>query len=146
MSGNLIKPVEMEVSFGPGRAGSGPDPGPAHCNGGGVFLPRVMAPKSIIRHYHFVFVIKHYVFLFVLDILYPFCKMTQKLSKKALRFPLKVACVLRLCKTLKTVSKQTFRSFQKLWTKYLIKPVVYWSFGCPFRKGPQKYKKALGFH
>ncbi len=46
----------------------------------------------------------------------------------------------------KTVSKTTFWSFQKSWTKYLIKPVVYWSFWGPFpKKALTSIKKALRF-
>ena len=74
----------------------------------------------------------------------PFRKKEIKSMQKALCFSLKVDAVLQLCKTSKTVSKTTFGSFQKGWTKYLIKPVVYWSFWGPFRKMTLKMiKKAL---
>ena len=76
----------------------------------------------------------------------PFRKKDIKSMQKALRFPLKVDAVLQLCKTSKTVSKTTFWSFQKSWTKYLIKPVVYWSFWGPFpKKALKSIKKALRF-
>ena len=68
----------------------------------------------------------------------PFRKKALKSIKKALGFPLKVDYVLRLRKTSKTFSKTTFWSFQKSWTKYLIKPVVYWSFWGPFPKRAPK--------
>ena len=46
----------------------------------------------------------------------------------------------------KTVSKTVIYSFQKSWTKYLIKPVVYWYFWGPFRKKTLKsIKNALRF-
>ena len=45
----------------------------------------------------------------------------------------------------KLLIKQRFGASKKSWTKYLIKPVVYWSFWGPFRKMTLKMiKKALG--
>ena len=76
----------------------------------------------------------------------PFPKKAFKSIKKALRFPLQVDDVLRLWKTSKTISKTTFWSFQKSWTKYLIKHVVYLSFWDPFpKKALKSIKKALRF-
>ena len=76
----------------------------------------------------------------------PFRKKTLKTIKKALGFSLKVHDVSRLRKTSKPFSKTTFWSLQKSCSKYLIKPVVYWSFWGPFRqKALKSIKKALGF-
>ena len=73
----------------------------------------------------------------------PFRQKALKSIKKALGFPLKVDDVSRLRKTSKTFSKTTFWSLQKSCSKYLIKPVVYWSFWGPFR---QKALKSIKKH
>ena len=63
-----------------------------------------------------------------------FCKMASKSIKKHYVSHYKLMTFYDFEKHQKTISKTTFWSFQKSWTKYLIKPVVYWSFWGPFRK------------
>ena len=77
----------------------------------------------------------------------PFRKMALKSIQKALRFPLKRACVSAKSKNLiKPIKDGWFCSLQKSCSKYLTKHVVYRSFWDTFRKRALKsIKKALGF-
>ena len=76
----------------------------------------------------------------------PFSAKGPQKYQKSIRFSLKVDYVLRFCKTPKNLSKTTFWSWQESCSKYLIKPVVYWSFWGPLRKRALKsIKKVLGF-
>ena len=66
--------------------------------------------------------------------------------QKSIRFVRKSWWRLRLYKTPKSIGKTTFWSIQKRWSKYLIKPVVYWDIWGPFREmAPKSIKIPLGF-
>ena len=73
-------------------------------------------------------------------------KRHPKLSKKPLRFSVKVAAASQLRKTPKTIGNTMFCNTRNRSTKNLIKPVEYGAFGSQkSQKAPKTIKKPLRF-